>query len=298
MMRRCLLILLASLATPVLAEVTVADRTGPRSFASPPDRVVTLDWALTEAALDLDVIPVGAPELDLYADWVGTPAIPESVADVGLRTEPNLERIAALEPDVILASDLDPAQAETLGRIAPTLVFDAWSAAHDNVAAARETFLTLADLFDRRATAEARLSRMDARLDTIAARIAALGVADRATLIRLNDDSTVWIYGGNSIPVHVLRRVGLRPEIELPITRWGVIQRPLPDLARVEDGLLLAIRPHMGGAEAMAGPLWQALPAIRAGRFAEIRPVWSYGGILSVERHAEAILAALEDLAR
>ncbi len=134
------------------------------------------------------------------------------------------------------------------------------------------------------------------RLDRIAERVAALDPPDRATLIRLNDASTVWIYGANSIPDHALRRIGLTPGLDLPANRFGVTQRPLEDLALVEDGLLLAIRPHMGGAAAMEGPLWRALPAIRADRFAEIPRVWSYGGILSVERHAEAILAALEDL--
>ncbi len=289
---------LVSLAAPAAAQVTVTDRDGPVTFDAPPERVVTLDWALTEDLLDLGVTPAGAPELGLYAEWVGDPAIPDGVADVGLRTEPNLERIAALEPDVILSSDLDPAQADTLERIAPTLVFDAWAEDHDNVAAAREIFLNLGTLFGREDAAMARLDAMDDRLDAIADEIAAMDVPDTATLVRLNDESTVWIYGENSIPVAALRRVGLAPEIAPPANRWGVTQRPLEDLAAAEAGALLAIRPHMGGAAAMGGPLWQALPAIRADRFAEMPRTWSYGGALSLERHAEALLQALGQLAR
>lgn len=295
-MIRAALLLFLGLTGQASAEVSIEDRDGTRRFDAPPERVVTLDWALTEQVLDLGVTPVGAPELALYRDWVGEPEVPEGVADVGLRTEPNLERIAALEPDVILASDLDPAQAQTLSRIAPLVVFDAWSAEHDNVVAARDIYLRLAGLVDREATARERLDAMETRLDEIAARIAALDLPDRATIVRLNDETTVWIYGDNSVPVYTLARLGLTSEIDLPTTRWGVTQRPLADLAAVETGMLLAIRPHMSGIAAMEGPLWHALPAVRADRFAEVPRVWSYGGILSVERHAEAMLDALESL--
>ncbi len=291
-----LVLLLAGLAAaPAVAQD--ADGGPDGADGAPPARIVTLDWALTEQVLDLGLTPVGAPEIALYGEWAGDPPIPDGVADVGLRTEPNLERIAALEPDVILASDIDPALARTLDRIAPTHVFEAWSAEHDNVAAARDIYLRLADLFGRRPAAEERLAAMEARLDAIAREVAALDLPPKATVIRLNDDSTVWINGENSIPVHALSRIGLEPALDLPATRWGVTQRPMEDLAAVETGLLLAIRPHMGGAAAMAGPLWQALPAVAAGRFAEVPRVWSYGGILSVERHAEAFLTALEGLA-
>ncbi|WP_375260769.1 iron-siderophore ABC transporter substrate-binding protein [Palleronia sp.] len=276
----------------ILAGATSAQPT----FDTPPERVVTLDWALTEDVIELGLTPVGAPELELYKEWVGDPAIPEGVADIGLRTEPNLETIAGLVPDVILASDLDPAQVETLSRIAPVMNIDAWRADHDNIAAARKTFLQLADLFDRRSESEARLARMEARLDQIATRVAEMDVPEEATAIRLNDNSTVWIYGENSVPNYTLRRIGLTPEIDLPATRWGVVQKPLDALAEADDGVVLAIRPHMGGAAAKEGPLWSALPMVANDRFAEVDRVWSYGGILSVERHAEAFLAALEPL--
>lgn len=292
------LVLCACLAQAAMAtaEVEITGRDSTHVFKAPPERVVTLDWALTEQVLDLGVAPVGAPELDLYEEWVGDPPLPASTADVGLRTEPNLERIAALTPDVILASDIDERQVRALERIAPTVVFKAYDAEHDNVEAARRIFLELAGLFDRTKLAERRLAEMERTLDRIARDVAALDVPGTATVIRLNDDSTVWIYGDNSFPTYALKRLGLSSEISLPRSRWGVTQKPLESLAEVESGALLAIRPHMGGAAAFEGPLWPALPAVRNGRFTEVPRVWSYGGILSLERHAGAFLSALEDL--
>ncbi|CUH39276.1 Iron(III)-hydroxamate-binding protein FhuD [Jannaschia seosinensis] len=296
-MIRTLVLLLALVAEPAPAQVTVADRDGSTTFEASPERVVTLDWALIEQVRDLGITPVGAPELGLYAEWVADPPLPEAVVDVGLRTEPNLERIAALEPDVILASDLDPAQVAQLNRIAPTLVFDAWAADHDNVAAARQNFETLAVLFDREDYARAELAAMETRLDEIAADLAARDLPTMATAIRLNDDATVWIYGKNSFPARALERLGFAAEFDLPASRWGVTQKPLDVLAQVENGALLAILPHMAGVTTMESPLWDALPAIRANRFAEVDTVWSYGGILSLERTAEAFHDALVTLA-
>jgi ferric hydroxamate transport system substrate-binding protein len=293
-MRRFLAAILTCISGSALSGVTVTDRDLTTLFDMPPERVVVLDWALAEQVLDLGISPVGAPELGLYEIWVSKPALPETTIDVGLRTEPNLEGIAALNPDVILASDLDPALENALARIAPTVVFKAWNSGHDNVAAAREIFLLLASLFQRTTEAKAKLAEQEIRLTEIAARIAALNVPTQATAIRLNDEASVWIYGTNSFPQHVLERLGLSSEITLAPSRWGVAQRPLAALAEVEEGVLLAIEPHMDGGAAKEGPLWQALPAVARGHYAEVPPVWSYGGILSLERHAEAFLAALE----
>ena len=108
--------------------VTVTDRNGSHSFAAPPARIVVLDWTLAEAVLDLGHVPVGAPEIALYGEWVVNPPVPEAVTDIGLRTEPDLETLAALQPDVILAVDLDPAQEAQLAQIAPVLVWTHWDA--------------------------------------------------------------------------------------------------------------------------------------------------------------------------
>lgn len=53
--------------------------------------------------------------------WVVQPEVPNSVQDIGTRTEPNLEKIAALKPDVILAAGPQQDLLATLGRIAPVV---------------------------------------------------------------------------------------------------------------------------------------------------------------------------------
>ncbi|SFP82233.1 iron-siderophore ABC transporter substrate-binding protein [Tranquillimonas alkanivorans] len=293
-MKRLIALVLLCTALPAAAEVTVHDRRGPQTFDAPPERLVVLDWALAEQVLDLDVAPVGVAETDNYRTWVVHPALPEDVVDVGLRTEPNLERIAQLSPDAILTADVEPEEFARLEEIAPVVVFDAWDADHDNVAAALRIYRELGALLDREALAQDRLAAQEAELDAIAAELAhRFGPDPKATAIRLNDKASAWVYGENSVPLHVLRRLDFEPEIEVPSSTWGVATRRLEDLAQAETGVVLAIRPHMGGAEAMQTPLWDFLPFVANGRFAEVAPVWSYGGALSLGRHARAFRDAL-----
>ena len=298
-MIRALLLCLGLALPGTAAAVTVADRRGPQSFETAPARIVVLDWALAEQVLDLGIVPVGAPELALYRDWVETPAMPASVADVGLRSAPNHERIAALAPDVILASDLAAADVARLERIAPVLVFEAWAADHDNVAAAKTIFLEIARLTGRMDRAARLLNAMQAELAERRRALAAAfdGAPPDAAVIRLNDAGSVWIYGDNSIPAAALAALGIGNALPQPASRWGVAQKPVTALEAAGPGALIAIRPHMAGRAVFDTPLWRFLPAVRAGRFAEAGPVWSYGGYLSLLRHARALHAALAEMA-
>ncbi|ETX13435.1 hypothetical protein OCH239_10330 [Roseivivax halodurans JCM 10272] len=275
--------------------LTIEDRRGPQEFASIPERIVVLDWALAEQVLDLGVVPVGAPELDLYRDWVAQPEMPDGVEDVGLRTEPNLERIAALNPDVIIASDAPPEDVARLERIAPVVVFDAWSADHDNVAASEGIFLEIASLTDRTETAEAMIDAMEGELQELRTWLGEAfgGSIPETAVIRLNDGASVWIYGANSIPVAALEALGIENALPQPPSRWGVAQKQVDALAAVENGALIAIRPHMAGDALFETPLWRFLPAVQQGMFAETDPVWSYGGYMSLLRHARAFHDAL-----
>jgi iron complex transport system substrate-binding protein len=296
MMRALALLLLLWAGLAQAGPVSVEDRRGTQSFPERPERVAVLDWALAQQVLDLDIVPVAAPEIALYSEWVATPPIPDTVIDIGRRDAPDLERLAALAPDVILVADAAPEEVARLERIAPVLVFDAFNAEHDNIAAARRIYLKLARLLDREDLARARLAEMNDEINRLAEDLKASPVHE-AAIIRLNDAATIWVYGDNSFAEAALDRLGIENALPQAPSRWGVAQRPLDVLAGVETGAVLAIRPHGPGAKVFETLVWRFLPAVAQKRFAEIPPLWSYGGILSLGRHTSAIHAALTDLA-
>lgn len=285
-------------STAIAATIVVEDRRGPQAFETKPERIVVLDWALTQQLLDLGVVPLAAPEIGLYREWVAEPAIPDGVVDIGRRDAPNLEVLSALNPDVIVASDLSEADVDRLEQIAPTLVFAAFDADHDNVAMARQIYLALARLLDRKTFAKTRLDEMEHEIASLAhdLRQGPHRNIREVAVIRLNDLSTVWIYGENSFAEAALHRLGLKNALPQTASRWGVAQRPLDALAEVDTGAVLAVRPHNGGTEIFDTALWRFMPFVQAERFTEVPPVWSYGGILTLGRHVRAIHAGLTDL--
>ena len=111
--------------------VSITSALGTATIPAKPQRVVTLGWGSTEAAVALGVIPVGMRDMrsntgtgEGVLPWVAdaldgkTPELLEEKSDAI-----PYERIAALRPDLILSvqSGLTPDQYARLTQIAPTV---------------------------------------------------------------------------------------------------------------------------------------------------------------------------------
>jgi iron complex transport system substrate-binding protein len=114
--------------------VTIKHALGEAVIESEPERVVTLGQGSTETAIALGKTPVGMEEYAWGSDDTGyMPWIYEAVKDRGEElpeqfqgdTELDVEAIAELEPDVILApwSGITAEQYEQLDAIAPTVAY-------------------------------------------------------------------------------------------------------------------------------------------------------------------------------
>jgi iron complex transport system substrate-binding protein len=114
--------------------VTIEHAFGETTIEAEPERVVTLGWGSTDAALALDVVPVAIP-FDGYAgdDEGVLPWVAEALDEMGEDTpivlpsgdEPAYEDIAAAAPDVILAtySGITEEQYDLLSEIAPVVAY-------------------------------------------------------------------------------------------------------------------------------------------------------------------------------
>ncbi|WP_426034982.1 ABC transporter substrate-binding protein [Cypionkella sp. TWP1-2-1b2] len=291
----CLLAQFVLVGPAVADPVTVIDRRGPQTFAAPPQKIAVLDWSVTEALLDLGIIPADVAEPAAYADWMVSPALPAAAVDLGLRAEPNLEALAALHPDVIITADIDPALVPVLEQIAPVVVYQAFDITQDNPTAAKEIFLSLGTLTCTRGLAEQKLAAQELELHAIAKRLADHFGAPlpKVTAVRLNDATSASVNGANLMPGYVLHRLGFSTELPQPKSRWGITLLKAEDLAAAKTGIVLAIGPDMAGAALRQTPIWAFLPFVQAGRLADVRPVWSYGGALSITRLARGFEAAL-----
>ncbi|MDA6076293.1 hypothetical protein O0544_03945 [Edwardsiella anguillarum] len=114
--------------------------------------------------------------------------------------------------------------------------------------------------------------------------------------MRFASTTSTYLYTTNSMPVYVLRQLGISPALarrrragDCPAAdRWATAGRP-----RLRALLL----PFHDAARLDATQLWQAMPFVRGQRVSAVRPVWSYGGAMSLQYAAEAMAESLMALA-
>lgn len=260
-----------------------------------PERIVALSWALAELLIELDTPPVGVADVAGYRQWVQSPSLPDGVADVGLRQEPNLERLVELAPNLILASDQQAGLLSMLERIAPVRLIEGFDAAQDNAGASRETYLDLARLTRRETLARKRLATLDARIAAAGARVRDhfIGAVPPILPIRLLTPETFRLHGANSMALAALTGMGLDHAEPGAPTDWGFVQKRIEALAEFDEAIVLQIGPFTEKEALSAKPIWQFMPFVRESRYAETRTAWTFGGVFSLGVLADAFADAL-----
>lgn len=114
----------ASNETSSSANITVTDATGTKvTLDGPAKKVVGTEWNVVEDLETLGVSPVGAADVKGYSAWDSAVPLTGVPKDIGTRGEPSTDTIAALAPDLIVATnDLKDSVVSQLRKIAPTIV--------------------------------------------------------------------------------------------------------------------------------------------------------------------------------
>ncbi|MFV9669216.1 Fe(3+)-hydroxamate ABC transporter substrate-binding protein FhuD [Pantoea sp. ARC607] len=284
--RRLMLALAASPLFCVIPLRAATPRTG---------RIIALEWLPTELLLALGITPYGVADLHNYNIWVGQPSLPAGVIDVGLRTEPNLELMAQMQPSLILCSNGYGPAKDKLQRIAPAMGFDLHSGDGKPFTAARASLRQLAARLGISDRAEQHLREVDAELAAARQRLAPY--AGRTILLMsLLDSRHAITFGKNSLFLEVMTLLGLKNGWHGETNFWGSAVIGIEQLAQAGDVETLCFD-HDNDAEMqqlMRSPLWQALPFVRSGRFQRVPAVWYYGATLSALHFVRVLERALE----
>lgn len=244
-------------------------------------RVVALEWLPIELLLALGVTPYGVADIPNYKLWVNEPALPDSVIDVGLRTEPNLELLTQMKPSYLFWSAGYGPSEKTLAKIAPGRGF-AFSDGKKPLAQARKSLLEMAQLLDKMPQAQRHLHEFDASIERLKPRFAGRG--ERPLLmITLLDPRHMLVFGPNCLFQEVLDEFGIKNAWHGETSFWGSVAVGIDRLAEYKDVDVLCFD-HGNDQEMrslMATPLWQAMPFVRAGRVHRVPAAWFYGATLS-----------------
>ena len=259
-------------------------------------RVASLDYGLAQTALSLGADLVGVPDPADYRSWVVTPPMPPTVQDLGQRTQPNLDVLKALRPDVILAIQDHAPIRPLLEAIAPVLDLPIYTSAKHpwdrSVIAARAIGVQIGRLSD----AERLLARVTRQFDEGRA-----ALADRPQrpilLASFIDPRHLSLYGAGSILHDALERLGLRNAWQGPTGRWGSVTVAIETLASVADATLFLVEPLPPDLDHVLDQsvLWQALPFVRAGRVFRLDPVLMFGTLPAASRFCDLLLPRLLD---
>lgn len=171
-----------------------------------PKKIVSFDLGAVDTirALGKEDSIVGLPTQ-------GLPAYLSDFSDrqsVGNMKEPDLEAVAALEPDLIIASGRTVEYMEQFKEIAPTIVFETdnanyWSSVKENIA-------SLAAIFGEEAVkdAEKQLADLDQQIQELAA---ANQASDKKALAMILNEGNMAINGANSRFAFLYHTLGFHP---------------------------------------------------------------------------------------
>ncbi|UJF36228.1 iron-siderophore ABC transporter substrate-binding protein [Paenibacillus hexagrammi] len=182
---------------------TVKHAMGETQIKGTPQRVVILTNEGTEDLLTLGVKPVGAVK-----SWIGSPWYDhiktdmEGVQDVGEETQPNLEMIAGLKPDLIIGNKVRHEKIyEQLKQIAPTVF------AADLRGDWKKNFALYAEAVNKKAEGEKAMADFDQRVADVKAKLGDK-TATKVSVVRFSS-ADVRIYQEQTFSGVLLKQLGI-----------------------------------------------------------------------------------------
>lgn len=238
---------------------------GETCVVAAPQRVVVLDTGELDNALALGAPVVGAPVSDALAYQAYLADQLDGIADTGTISEPNLEAIVALDPDLILGSrQRYEAIYDRLAAIAPTVLTDSL----------RGPWQTNFQLHAEALGREERAATLEAAYaDAIVALRDQLGdrIDSTISIIRFRPGQ-VRLYLKSSYIGYILQDVGLRRAPSQDVDEFAS-EISLEEIAAVDADYVLVTGYAQDDSELAAfleSPLWQTLSAVQHDRVIDV----------------------------
>ncbi|WP_394211432.1 ABC transporter substrate-binding protein [Enterovibrio calviensis] len=255
-------------------------------------RIAVVDWTQAETLVALDVTPVGVAQKSDYHAWVRFPSIPESTKDIGLRTQPNVERLLELEPDKILISPMFAALEGKLSHIAPVLNVGLYRNGRVDWPAITAYTKKIAREVDRDAASRVLISEAENTFDTLRASLSML--SPPLLVVQFMDSKHVRVFGDNSLYKVAMNEIGLKNGWEGSTNAWGFNLIGIDQLLGV-NAQIVVVEPLPQGVERQLNndAFWQYVIMQSGYPLLNVEPTWSFGAVPSAVRFATLISEAL-----
>lgn len=255
-------------------------------------KVAAIDWTQIETLLALGIQPIGAAQIADYNAWVKSPAIPNNTVDLGLRTQPNLERLSELKPDRIFISPMFQSLTPQLSRIAPVTSIALYKKGNVSWQALKAYTRTIAKDTDKDDAADALIQSAQTKLAELTTQVP----ADVPPLLMMQfmDARHVRVFGNNSMYKIAANQIGLKNAWQGNTNVWGFSLVGIDKLIGTK-GQIVVIEPLPAGVKShlQQDAFWQYLVTQTGHPMLTIPPVWSFGAIPSTVRFATLLTTAL-----
>ena len=254
--------------------VTVKDAKGEFTLDKTPSRVVALEYSFVDALAQVNVSPVGVAD-DNKIDRI-LPQVREKIAawqSVGTRSQPSLEVIASLKPDLIIA---DPSRHtavfEELKKIAPTVMFDS---RHESYQENLETAQKIGDLVGKSAEMKAKINEHNDYIANIAKN---LGVQGKKASFGTSREDKFNIQNDNGYVGSFLTTLGFAPTKLNSDQAFVEINLEQLVMEKPEYLFIAHYRDESIARKWEAEPLWKAIPAVKANHVYSVdSDMWARG---------------------
>lgn len=293
-------------AAPTSSDSTVKTIThagGTTEITGTPKRIVTLEWTYAEDLLAVGVQPVGNADNESYNQWVNVePKLSADVQDVGTRSEPNLEAIMALKPDLIIGVNFRHEQIyDQLSAIAPTILFNPFPEEDTGVNQYDEmeqTFMTIADIVGKKDEGQKVLDELHGTYEEVAKKLEDAGKAGSEFALVQGfggDTPTIRLFTTNSMASGVVEQLGLKNAYttNANFEVYGYSEGTVELLTNVSDANFFYAAQdddNIFENQLKDNAVWKGLTFNQEGRAYPIGgSTWLFGGPLSNELVAEKI---------
>ncbi|QHT63007.1 iron-siderophore ABC transporter substrate-binding protein [Paenibacillus lycopersici] len=263
------------------AERTITDAMGQAVIKGTPQRIVVLTNEGTEALLALGVKPVGAVK-----SWTGDPWYDhikqdmDGVEVVGDESQPNLELIASLKPDLIIGNKLRQEKVyEQLKAIAPTVFSETLRGEWQS------NFMLYAEAIGKKAEGEKIIADYDARTADFKAK-AGDKLNEKVSVVRFMAGKT-RIYLSDTFTGIAFAKMGItRPDSQNGYKDTFVEEITKERLPEADGDMIFYFTYDTGDGkgnqmekEMLNDPLWKSLKAVKNNKAYKVNDaIWNTAG--------------------
>ncbi|WP_033326453.1 iron-siderophore ABC transporter substrate-binding protein [Streptomyces yerevanensis] len=293
-------------AKPSAERITLTDAAGVKvELDGPAKKVVATEWNEVESLISLGVDPVGVADIKGYKTWDSAVPLTNDPKDIGTRGEPSMDTIAALSPDLIVASsDLKPAAVKQLREIAPVLVTKSADAA-DPIGRMTENLDLFAQATGTTEQAEKLKSDFRTKLDEGKKALADAGLAGAEYAFAdgyvVSNQVSIRPYTSGSLIGAVNEKIGLKNAWTVKGDEaYGLGATDVEGLTKLGDVQFAYIAndgdksstPFTG---ALAkDSVWTSLPFVKKGDVHRLPDgIWMFGGPGSMSKYVDSVVEAL-----